>query len=151
MSCPSCAQDDPVQLSPRKGNCLVLQNATYRSAMYYENLAPQGEWLLTVSVGKVFHHGTASCPKSGFFVSLPECGKPCWVRAGFAENSSGSLAAPLFTAAFLEKPLLNLASCLHQKQKGRKRFAFFWKLVLWGSLTSWVVGRALARRGDSLV
>lgn len=69
---------------------------------------------VTMSVGKVFHPGTACCPKSGFFsVSCPrKGGSPPGVEAVFAEASWGWADTALLTAAFYRTSLPNLAFCL---------------------------------------
>ncbi|KAF6090847.1 hypothetical protein HJG60_012229 [Phyllostomus discolor] len=75
---------------------------------------------VTMSVGKVFHPGTAYCPKSEFFFCfMPNHSVSCTgVGAVFGEASWDWVDTALFTAYFLQN--LNFSTWLHVLTQSKK-------------------------------
>uniref|UniRef100_A0A9L0TBT5 Iduronate 2-sulfatase n=1 Tax=Equus caballus TaxID=9796 RepID=A0A9L0TBT5_HORSE len=70
---------------------------------------------VTMSVGKVFHPGTACCPTSGSSLVLcPSTGIPSWGWGCLCKGLFGLVDTSFVTADFIQN-ILNLASCSHQE------------------------------------
>lgn len=100
---------------------------------------------MTMSVGKVFHPGTACCPKSGFFsVSCPSMGVPLLGLGLCLQRPIGAWwTLPYSPLPFTQYRFPTWPSVLSQSEKGQKEFSVLsgtchgavwllgWKEVQW--------------------